>query len=301
MEENIRALQSGGSCLDVSDGDWSIFPDMRLHPKIKYMSLKVADIPTWADLTSKFIDQYKYYAETPLTLLELSTKEMTEGQSFEAYAAKWDYYLHLLAHTSSFSNLIDAGKKLDLGIKLRKIEGPAERRGSPRRMLLLRHHQRIHTLPPMQYQQQYPALPISYSAPQAYPPLRAPQPYNPNYAPTSHWAYPNRPLALGAPPLAQRAPTLQPRQEGQAKPLQYPPLLVPQSQVYCQLLAAKEIRPVAPHPQFNPANQDHNLRCEYHMGAPGHTTNNCYTLRGKLQEMIEKNQLSFNEVKPPNV
>ncbi|PKI76915.1 hypothetical protein CRG98_002702 [Punica granatum] len=99
IEENIRALQSGGSRLDASDGDWSLFSGMRLPPKIKdsltgaaldwYISLKAADIPTWVDHTSKFIDQYRYCTETPPTLLELSTKEMTEGQSFEAYAAKW--------------------------------------------------------------------------------------------------------------------------------------------------------------------------------------------------------------------
>ncbi|PKI78846.1 hypothetical protein CRG98_000771 [Punica granatum] len=34
------------------------------------------------------------------------------------------YYSHLLAHTSSFSDLIEAGKKLDLGIKLGRMEGP---------------------------------------------------------------------------------------------------------------------------------------------------------------------------------
>ncbi|XP_031378310.1 uncharacterized protein LOC116193701 [Punica granatum] len=119
-----------------------------------YISLKAADIPTWADLSSKFIDQYRYCAETPPTLLELSTMEMTDDQGFEAYAVKWRaraakhvppiseaqqiqlfhstlkgaYYLHLLAHTFSFSNLIDAGKKLDIGIKLGKIEGPAEKK-----------------------------------------------------------------------------------------------------------------------------------------------------------------------------
>ncbi|PKI46218.1 hypothetical protein CRG98_033390 [Punica granatum] len=160
MEENIRALQSGGSRLDASDDDWSLFPGMRLPPKIKmpefqryhcaidpchhlrhyrgkmlqywdyeefvihtfqdslagfaldwYMSLKAADIPTWANLWSKFIDQYKYCAETSSILLELSTMEQI-----------------LLSHTSSFSNLIDAGKKLDIGVKLGKIEGPAEKR-----------------------------------------------------------------------------------------------------------------------------------------------------------------------------
>ncbi|PKH93992.1 hypothetical protein CRG98_049775, partial [Punica granatum] len=31
----------------------------------------------------------------------------------------------MLAHTSSFSDLIEAGKKLDLGIKLGRMEGPA--------------------------------------------------------------------------------------------------------------------------------------------------------------------------------
>ncbi|PKI47144.1 hypothetical protein CRG98_032458 [Punica granatum] len=121
----------------------------------RYKSLKAADIPTWADLTSKFIDQYRYCAETSPNLLELSTKEMIEGKSFNAYAAKWRalaakhvlpiseaqqiqlfhstlkeaYYLHLLAHTSSFSNLIDTGKKFDMGIKFGKIEGLAEKGG----------------------------------------------------------------------------------------------------------------------------------------------------------------------------
>ncbi|PKI75684.1 hypothetical protein CRG98_003944 [Punica granatum] len=112
LEENTRAFQSGDSRLDAGDGDWSLFPGMQLPPKIKYwdyeefvihtfqdslagadldwyMSLKAADIPTWADLSSKFIDQYKYCAETPPTLLELSTMEMTEDQGFEAYTVKW--------------------------------------------------------------------------------------------------------------------------------------------------------------------------------------------------------------------
>ncbi|PKI74243.1 hypothetical protein CRG98_005364 [Punica granatum] len=35
MEENIKALQSGGSRLDAGDGDWSLFSAMRLPPKIK--------------------------------------------------------------------------------------------------------------------------------------------------------------------------------------------------------------------------------------------------------------------------
>ncbi|PKI79463.1 hypothetical protein CRG98_000154 [Punica granatum] len=116
-----------------------------------FMSLRAEDIPIWADLSRKFINQYQYCAETPPTLLELSMKEMTQGQKFEEYAIKWRaqaakhipsinevqqfqlfhstlrevYYSHLLAHTSSFSDLIEARKKLDLGIRLGRMEGPA--------------------------------------------------------------------------------------------------------------------------------------------------------------------------------
>ncbi|XP_031393913.1 proline-rich protein 12-like [Punica granatum] len=52
-------------------------------------ALQAEDIPTWADLSRKFIDQYQYCAEAPPTLLELSTKEMAQGQRFEEYATKW--------------------------------------------------------------------------------------------------------------------------------------------------------------------------------------------------------------------
>ncbi|PKI45309.1 hypothetical protein CRG98_034302 [Punica granatum] len=45
-----------------------------------FMSLKAEDIPTWEDLSKRFTDQYRYCAETPPTLLELSTKEVVWGQ-----------------------------------------------------------------------------------------------------------------------------------------------------------------------------------------------------------------------------
>ncbi|PKI53188.1 hypothetical protein CRG98_026429 [Punica granatum] len=62
------------------------------------MTLKVGDVPTWTDLCQKFLDQYRFCAETPPTLLDLSMTEMKE-------------------------DLIEAGKKLDMGVKLGRIEG----------------------------------------------------------------------------------------------------------------------------------------------------------------------------------
>ncbi|PKI65874.1 hypothetical protein CRG98_013732, partial [Punica granatum] len=46
---------------------------------------------------------------------------------------------------------------------------------------------------------------------------------------------------------------------------------------------------------------DQSRRCEYHQGTPGHTTDNCWKLRERIQQMIDDKQLTFNAVKPPNV
>ncbi|PKI50978.1 hypothetical protein CRG98_028629 [Punica granatum] len=119
-----------------------------------FMTLKAGDILTWTDLSQKFLDQYRFCAETPPTLLDLSMSEMRESQTFEAYATKWRgkaakhippiterqqvqlfhstlrgaYYSHFLAHTSSFSDLIEARKKLNMGVKLGRIEDPSRKK-----------------------------------------------------------------------------------------------------------------------------------------------------------------------------
>ncbi|XP_031387252.1 uncharacterized protein LOC116200557 [Punica granatum] len=408
MEENIKALQSGGPRLDAGDCDWSLFPGMRLPAKIKvpefqryhgttdprhhlrhyrgkmlqywdyeefvihtfqdslagvaldwYMSLKAADIPTWTDLSGKFIDQYKYCAETPPTMLELSTMEMAEDQGFEAYAVKWRaraakhvppiseaqqiqlfhstlrgaYYLHLLAHTSSFSNLIDAGRKLDIGVKLGKIEGPAEkkeresskkvatgtpsagnRRGRDASVNAVNSGRQApqqysinytpappttqaYAPPPMHYQQQLPAQQVYYSAP----PASFPLPASHNYVPVPPPIQQSRPPASRTPQPVQRAPAPQDHRGTAPRRKQFTPLPAPLSHIYRQLLAGNRIRSVVPNPDFDPTIQDQSRRCEYHQGAPGHTIDDCWKLREKIQAMIDGKQLTFNAVKPPNV
>ncbi|PKI40925.1 hypothetical protein CRG98_038690 [Punica granatum] len=173
-----------------------------------YMSLKAADIPTWANLSSKFIDQYRYCAETPPTLLELSTMEMTEGQGFEAYAVKWR--ARAAKHVLGFENS-SAG-------------------------------------------------------------------------------------AASPTPQDQHGGAIQP---WQCK--QFTPLLAALSHRYRQLLAGNKIRPIAPNPDFDPTIQDQSRRCEYHQGALGHTTDNCWKLRERIQQMIDDKQVTLNAVRPPNV
>ncbi|PKI73461.1 hypothetical protein CRG98_006148 [Punica granatum] len=294
------------------------------------MSLKAADIPTWADLSSKFIDQYKYCAETPPTLLELSTMEITEDQGFEAHAVKWRaraakhvppiseaqqiqlfhstlkgaYYLHMLAHTSSFSNLIDAGKKLDIGVKLDKIKGPAEKKegesakkaatGTPSAGNRRGRDASVNAVnsgcqatqqysinytpappatqayapPPTHYQQQLPAQQVYYSTPPA------PQLYAHNYAPAPPPIQQGRPSASRTPQPVQRAPAPQDQQGIAPWHKQFTLLPAPLSHIYRQPLASNRIRSISPNPDFDPTIHDQSRRCEYHQGAPGHTTDN---------------------------
>ncbi|PKI58218.1 hypothetical protein CRG98_021389 [Punica granatum] len=165
MEETIRALQAGISRFDYSDNDWNIFPSKWLPHNIKipdfkrydgtkdpqhhlrhyqskmlsywdyeefiiqtfqdsltgsaldcFMTLKAGDIHTWTNLSQKFLDQYRFCVETPPSLLDLNMMQMGV------------YYSHLLAHTSSFSDLIEARKKLDVGFKLGRIERPSRKK-----------------------------------------------------------------------------------------------------------------------------------------------------------------------------
>ncbi|PKI77693.1 hypothetical protein CRG98_001923 [Punica granatum] len=294
MEETIRALQANDARPDACYGDCSLFPGMRLPPKFKLPEFKTykgttdprhhlrhyrakmlqyweyeeaEDIPTWEDLSRKFIDQYRYCAEAPPTLLELSTKEMAQGQRFEEYATKWRaqaakhippiseaqqiqlfhstlrgvYYSHLLAHTSSFSDLIEAGKKLDLGIKLGRMEGPASKGEESSKKVLAtsssssrrrgkevsvnavntahqasqQYSTNFTSAPPVapsyaphapQYRPQPPTQPIYYSALPPPPPPTVPSPVVHHYAPTPSQAPQYQPPAPRASQPTQRVP-----------------------------------------------------------------------------------------------
>ncbi|PKI38851.1 hypothetical protein CRG98_040751 [Punica granatum] len=233
-----------------------------------YMSLKATDIPTWADLSSKFIDQYRYCAETPPTLLELNTTEMTKGQSFEAYAAKWR------AAVAKHKKEGESSKKAAVGTSFtrnKKANDAFVNAVNPGYQAPPPQSTQSYTPPPAHHHQQHPAQQVYYSA--------LPQQYVHNYAPAPPSAQQNRPPASRTPQPTQRAPA-------------------PKGQ---QLLASGLIKPVALGPNFDLAAQNPNLRCEYHSGAPGHTLNNCWQLWDKIQELVEKNAIAFNAVKPPNV
>ncbi|XP_070023061.1 uncharacterized protein [Nicotiana sylvestris] len=63
------------------------------------------------------------------------------------------------------------------------------------------------------------------------------------------------------------------------------------------------IGPIAPHHMHpNSHGFQANARCEYHSGAPGHSTDDCWTLKGAIERLIsEKLTVITNGEDPPNV
>ncbi|XP_031405688.1 uncharacterized protein LOC116214420 [Punica granatum] len=275
-----------------------------------FMSLRAEDIPSWTELAKKFVEQYQYNMETPPSFLELSTMEMAEGQKFEDFATNWRseaakhfppiceaqqiqmfhgtlkgaYYSHLMGHKSTFSEMIMAGKQVDLSIKLGRLEGPTKKgEGESSRKTA---SAATPTGGRRIKEASVNAVNVGHNAPQQY--------STPQY----------RPPASRTPQRTQQAPAPQGQQGGamQARqPIQFTPLPTPLSHICRQLLAGNMIRRTVPGPSFVPANQDQSLRYEYHSGAPGHTTDNCWKLREEVQKLINSKKISFNAIRPPNV
>ncbi|XP_031398440.1 uncharacterized protein LOC116209005 [Punica granatum] len=232
-----------------------------------------------------------------------------------------------------------AGKQVDLGIKLGRLEGPTKGKGeefskktpaaatssggrrgkevsvnavNPAHAGSQQYSVNFAPVSPSiaayaslaaHYQPQPPAQPIYYSALSAPLPV-ASQAVVHHYTPAPPQAQQYKPPASRAPQPTQQVPPPQGQQGGIAQPRprrQYAPLPVPLSHIYRQLHAGNKIGTIAPGPNFDPTAQDQSKRCEYHQGAPGHTLDNCWRLRERIQEMIDAKELSFNAVRAPNV
>ncbi|XP_031394008.1 uncharacterized protein LOC116205516 [Punica granatum] len=264
-----------------------------------------------------------------------------EAQQIQMFygTLKGAYYSHLMGHKSTFSEIIMAEKQVDLGIKLGRLEGPTKGRGeefskktptaatsssgrrgkevsvnavNPAHAGSQQYSVNFTPAPPsiaayaspaVHYQPQPPVQPIYYSVSLALLPA-ASQPVVHHYTPAPPQAQQYRPSASRAPQPTQQVPPSQGQQGGIAQPRlrrQYAPLPVPLSHIYRQLRAGNKIGTVAPDLNFDPTAQDQSKRCEYHQGAPGHTLDNCWRLRERIQEMIDAKELSFNAVRSPNV
>ncbi|PKI49585.1 hypothetical protein CRG98_030022, partial [Punica granatum] len=227
------------------------------------------DIPTWEDLSRKFTDQYRYCAETPPTLLELSTKEMARGQKFEEYAVEWH------AQAAKHIPLISEAQQIQLfRSTLRGVmEDPTNkgeesskktpatslsssgRRGkeisvnavNAAQQAPQQYSMNYTAAPPVassyapqapQYRPQAPTQPIYYFAPPPPPLPTVSSPVVHHYAPAPSQSPQYQPPAARTSQPTQRALPSQGQQSDAVQPRpckQYPALPVPLSHIYRQI------------------------------------------------------------------
>ncbi|PKI74787.1 hypothetical protein CRG98_004805 [Punica granatum] len=208
---------------------------------------------------------------------------------------KGAYYFHLMGHKSSFSEMIMTGKQVDLGIKLGRIEGPTKKgEGESSRKTA---SAATPTGGRRSKEASVNAVNAGHNAPQQYSMSFTSAPSTtPAYAPLPS-PYPSQHSAQPAPaPQGQQGGATQTRQRKQ-----FTPMSAALSHIYQQLITGKQIQPIAPNSGFDPTIQDRSWHYEYHSGAPGHNTDNCWKLREKIQQMIDEKKLVFNAARPPNV
>ena len=70
-----------------------------------------------------------------------------------------------------------------------------------------------------------------------------------------------------------------------------------------QMLKAGLITLRAPlrNPNTSAPNYHPNNRCAYHSDSPGHTTDNCWPLKNKIQDMIDAGEIQFEAPETPNI
>ena len=107
-------------------------------------------------------------------------------------------------------------------------------------------------------------------------------------------------VVIANPVAAPRQPN-QPRGERPIR--EYTRLSMTLSQILPQLLltnlvtvreAPKVVNTTSP--KYNP-----NARCAYHSDSPGHSTDDCWALRNKVQDLIDAKEVQFEAPEKPNV
>ena len=90
------------------------------------------------------------------------------------------------------------------------------------------------------------------------------------------------------------------QQQGRRPPRKFDPLPMPPSQLLQQLVKASlvELKPLAPPVGPLPRRYDANARCEYHANSPGHTIEQCWPFKHKVQDLLDSQDITFEK---PNI
>ena len=280
-----------------------------------YTRLDPTRIRSWEDFVATFLRQYKYNTDIEPDRIQLQNMAKSETETFKEYAQWWrevatqvepplsdkemlemfisivehPFYKHMICNVSSnFADIVIIEERIEAGIKSGKIaqdpstvvninefgsHSGANKEGKT--------HQNSTT----QFSSVANLSPIFYLPP--YQPRIFPHP-------KQNWKPKSKPTQKLDQVSSQKALNLDKRfVKFTPIPMTYTKLLP--NLLHNTLVTVCPIKPVQPP---SSKHYDADARCDYHGRDVGHSTEQCMTLKYKVQSLIESGLLCFKEDKP---
>ncbi|KAH7864287.1 hypothetical protein Vadar_027819 [Vaccinium darrowii] len=150
-------------------------------------------------------------------------------------------------------------------------------------------------LPVTQFNFESPSQPLLntpsfQSGPSLNSPGFQPPPYQPSYQPPSYTSSAQVTLPTTH---AQNQPPRRPRRERN-----FTPIATPWAVVFYRLVVSGLIKPMParPPPKILPPTYKTDAKCTFHSGQPGHDIESCWTLRYKVQDLIDAKVIEVEEI-----
>ncbi|XP_050916384.1 uncharacterized protein LOC127131511 [Lathyrus oleraceus] len=271
------------------------------------MSLESSKIRSWRDLSEEFWKQYKYNLDMAPTRLQLQNQSQRSNETFKEYAQHWcemasrvrpalsnnelvDIFMGTLqglcfekmigSSSTKFTDMVTIGERVESELKSEKITDMTASQTTNKRphggfakkkegeANALNTNNRLSQYQPQKGNQQ-----------------STPAQKNPN----QQYNNDNRGQNRGQNNIGNFGNLPQ-----------FEKIMVPYAELVPYLVHVGAIVPrelSATSPPFNRCHNP-NATCAYHVGYIGHSTEDCWTLKKRIQELIDQGVLSFSEEKP---
>src|SRR3954462_14662163 len=244
-----------------------------------YYQLEGTNIRTWEYLVVAFYKQYQYNSDLAPTRMQLQSMSMGPKESFKEYAQKWRDLAGRVKPSLTNRELVDAFMNTLTGPFYSHLLGSSS---SGFTELILTGERVESGIRSGKIQVATSSGTIKKS-------------YNGR----------NESDTVGA-ILASNQASIQ-QQNNQRKQSaskrQFTKINMSLTQALQHLLKAELLIQIDPHPNPNTSSPHYNpnARCAYHSNSPGHDTDNCWTLKNKIQDMIDAGEIKFDPPATPNV
>ncbi|XP_050919781.1 uncharacterized protein LOC127137354 [Lathyrus oleraceus] len=293
------------------------------------MSLERSKIRSWRDLSEAFLKQYKYNLDMAPTRLQLQNHSQRSNETFKEYAQRWREMVSRVRPTLSYNELVDIFMGTLHGMYFEKMIGSSSTNFTD--MITIREHVEsglksgkiTDTTAPQSVNKRShggfakknegEANTVMAKAHPRYRVLMAPMPYYPypyvaaaQYQQPSFQYQPQRSNQQPAPAQKDQNRQYNRDNRGQnnrgnyGKRTQYDKIPVPYTDLVPYLIHVGAIVPKEIPQAMSPYHYKHNpnASCAYHAGHVGHSTEDCWPLKNKIQDLIDRKILTFSEEKP---